>query len=79
MLFVSCLRHSHHDDGRYQYDKAKDKYSDGLTTHPFPLFQEDAPNVAEGNIQRHQDAPREGVQHGTVSQKALAHLEAEEL
>ena len=41
----------------YQETHAANQNDDRLPAHPFPLFQYNAPHIAEDHIQRHQDAP----------------------
>ena len=53
----SLLCHGHHNDGGYEYEQARDKHSGSLASAAAPLFQYDAPDVAEYHVERHQDAP----------------------
>ena len=44
-----------------------------------PLVQQDAPQIAEQHVERHEDAPREGQHQRRLCEEALAHAQPEEL
>ena len=49
----------------YQHNQADNQYGNGLLGCALPLFEDDAPNIGEGNIESHQDAKGQGV-HGAA-------------
>lgn len=55
------------------------QHHDGFCSGAFPLFQQDSPYIAESNIQRHQDAPREQHHHTSFGQKTFTQRQSEEL
>ena len=54
---VSLLRHRHHNDRRYEQQKPCHEHCGCLFAASAPLFQDDAPDVAEHHIERHEYAP----------------------
>lgn len=52
------------EGAEHQYHETEDEDGNGGTTAAFPLLEDDAPYVAEGDVERHQDAEGEGHHRG---------------
>ena len=50
--------------GEDEDDKPDNQYNDGFARTTFPLFKQDAPDVWEGNVERHKDAESKSEQRG---------------
>jgi hypothetical protein len=56
----------------YQHHESTHQNCNGLTGNTLPFFENDAPNIAEYNIQRHEYAPAESNEYWRFHKEALA-------
>ena len=55
-----------------EYDETGDEHRDGSLAATLPLLEDDAPEVAERDVQCHKDAEGEGGEDRTLREEALA-------
>ena len=63
----------------YQHGDAEEEDGDGAAGDAFPFFEDDAPDIAEDDVEGHEDTPAEGDEDGVVGEETFAEAEAEEL
>lgn len=55
-----------------EYYDASNEHHNGAAIAALPFFQDDAPNIGENHVERHQDAERKGEERWRGRQEALA-------
>lgn len=78
-VITACDLEVDHKSRKNENGQAHDENRPGGFTHSFPLFEEDAPDIAEDHVERHEDAPGEDHDDTFLREEAFSHREAEEL
>lgn len=64
---------------KYQHDQTDDQYGDGFSVTAFPLLEDDSPDVAEYDVESHQDTERQGHERLGRGEESLTDRKSEKL
>ena len=76
---VRTLHQLGQEAGDDEHHDADDEHGDGLLRAALPLLEDDAPDVGEHDVERHEDAERQRVHRATGLEERTAQRESEEL
>ena len=73
------LKYVRDDQREYEYRHPDSQEGHGSFPRSVPFLQDNAPDIAEYHVKRHQYAPRKRHHNTAGLKKALPHAQAEEL
>ena len=75
----SLLQNAWKETADDENDKANDEHHYCLSVTALPLLEDDTPEIAERDIQRHQDAEGKGSEDRTFGEEAFSQAQPKEL